>query len=205
MPWFFSVSQLDKAWTRYPTAPKTTCSSRMNLTLVSCSSTNLRLQLLLMHRREWWVVKSHFWVSCVTGMCDPSHSAVWPEPQLCVTGATVLCDLSHSTVWPEPQPCVTLATAQCDLSWVATPCERSVFNLYFSLFLQQRPDECSMCLSVYDKVDRRSRTLPCGRNYCSCCLCVLLEDGLLTCCLCMIDRHQVGGNSKNNIKVHFSE
>ncbi|KAK4307294.1 hypothetical protein Pmani_020956 [Petrolisthes manimaculis] len=53
-------------------------------------------------------------------------------------------------------------------------------------FPQNNPAECGICFTLFDDIERRPRTLPCGHTFCTSCLIVLLETKNLTCPSCRV-------------------
>ncbi|KAK4317956.1 hypothetical protein Pmani_011012 [Petrolisthes manimaculis] len=67
-------------------------------------------------------------------------------------------------------------------------------------FPQNNPAECGICFTLFDDIERRPRTLPCGHTFCTSCLIVLLETKNLTCPSCRV-KHQT--TTINKIPISY--
>ncbi|KAK4313645.1 hypothetical protein Pmani_015017 [Petrolisthes manimaculis] len=68
-------------------------------------------------------------------------------------------------------------------------------------FPQNNPAECGICFTLFDDIERRPRTLPCGHTFCTSCLIVLLETKNLTCPSCRV-KHQT--TTINKIPISYT-
>ncbi|KAK4301475.1 hypothetical protein Pmani_026394 [Petrolisthes manimaculis] len=71
-------------------------------------------------------------------------------------------------------------------------------------FPQNNPAECGICFTLFDDIERRPRTLPCGHTFCTSCLIVLLETKNLTCPSCRM-KHQTTTINKIPINYNLEE
>ncbi|KAK4326039.1 hypothetical protein Pmani_003403 [Petrolisthes manimaculis] len=70
-------------------------------------------------------------------------------------------------------------------------------------FPQNNPAECGICFTLFDDIERRPRTLPCGHT-CTSCLIVLLEEKELTCPSCRV-KHRTTTINKIPINYNLEE
>ncbi|KAK4322097.1 hypothetical protein Pmani_007150 [Petrolisthes manimaculis] len=68
-------------------------------------------------------------------------------------------------------------------------------------FPQNNPAECGICFTLFDDIERRPRTLPCGHTFCTSCLIVLLETKNLTCPSCRV-KHRT--TTINKIPISYT-
>ncbi|KAK4308829.1 hypothetical protein Pmani_019506 [Petrolisthes manimaculis] len=71
-------------------------------------------------------------------------------------------------------------------------------------FPQNNPAECGICFTLFDDIERRPRTLPCGHTFCTSCLIVLLETKNLTCPSCRV-KHRTRKINKIPINYNLEE
>ncbi|KAK4324108.1 hypothetical protein Pmani_005233 [Petrolisthes manimaculis] len=71
-------------------------------------------------------------------------------------------------------------------------------------FPQNNPAECGICFTLFDDIERRPRTLPCGHTFCTSCLIVLLETKNLTCPSCRV-KHRTTTINKIPINYNLEE
>lgn len=72
----------------------------------------------------------------------------------------------------------------------------TILRLYtVSFFQDDNPEDCPVCLTVYDNALRRPRTMPCGHSLCSLCIDGLRYQGHVTCPSCRI-RHAMPEGSQ---------
>ena len=53
-----------------------------------------------------------------------------------------------------------------------------------SLFQDGNPEDCPVCMTTFDDISRRPRTLPCGHTMCGVCVNALKAEGQVTCPTC---------------------
>ena len=75
----------------------------------------------------------------------------------------------------------------CSGTHTAASCVFLVCSLLHaaSLFQDNNPEDCPVCLTVFDDT-MRPRTLPCGHSFCTCCIDALKEQGQVTCPTCRL-------------------
>lgn len=73
--------------------------------------------------------------------------------------------------------------------------------MLISLFQENNPEDCQVCLTSFDNTVQRPRTLPCGHTFCSPCMNELMEQRQITCPTCHV-RHSIPG--KGHFPINYN-
>lgn len=66
---------------------------------------------------------------------------------------------------------------------------------------QDNPEECNVCLDMYNEEKRRPRTLPCGHTFCTPCLTSVWRHNSVTCPTCRT-KHK-GIHNINEVPISY--